>query len=483
MPPAQWRLSILVTLALALSGVAVAPGGAGAQSNNCELENCQRETEHPLGRPGTANIEVVGHQPLPGERFSHADIDIEQDLSRPFAYVAERLGQPGFYAIGLDDPSNPRILYRWVIDNPSLHSGSGAVDIRHFKVEGRSYVAVSFEFQQGAADGDLGAAIFDVTGLPDPSSVEKVAELRVPEYPGGFHNIFAYKHSDGRALLFATTVSENLFVYDLGRVVAGATTEPVARIAVPAPSAQRSRQWHDMFVGYHRESGQDRLYGAGTGGYHVFDVTDLQRPQLLTSVTEVPGVANGHTFTPTPDGKFAFGISEPTYQGAAIRSFDLRPGLTGEVDRITGSGIGAWMVDYKGASHNQEIRWPYMFVSAQDDGFQVVNIMDPSNPYTQAYYITREGPTRSGRSEDSSLTRYYFDGNIYNGAWGVDVRNADGLIVVSDFTSGFWAFRMEGFDGWNGNNWNKPNISSAQDWEHGPVEQSQRLPYPQPPER
>ncbi len=54
------------------------------------------------------------------------------------------------------------------------------------------------------------------------------------------------------------------------------------------------------------------------------------------------------------------------------------------------------------------------------------------------------------------------------GAWGVDVRNADGLVVVSDLQTGFWAFKMEGFEGWNGNDWGMPNISSAQDWDKGP---------------
>jgi hypothetical protein len=48
------------------------------------------------------------------------------------------------------------------------------------------------------------------------------------------------------------------------------------------------------------------------------------------------------------------------------------------------------------------------------------------------------------------------------------VRNADGLIVGSDASTGFWAFYMEGFDGWNGNDWGMPNISSAQDWDNGP---------------
>jgi len=39
---------------------------------------------------------------------------------------------------------------------------------------------------------------------------------------------------------------------------------------------------------------------------------------------------------------------------------------------------------------------------------------------------------------------------MFNGAFGVDVRNADGLIVVFDVNTGFWAFRMDGFNGWNG---------------------------------
>jgi hypothetical protein len=54
------------------------------------------------------------------------------------------------------------------------------------------------------------------------------------------------------------------------------------------------------------------------------------------------------------------------------------------------------------------------------------------------------------------------------GNWGVDGRNADGLIVASDLQTGFWAFKMEGFDGWNGKDWGMPNISSAQDWDNGP---------------
>ena len=58
--------------------------------------------------------------------------------------------------------------------------------------------------------------------------------------------------------------------------------------------------------------------------------------------------------------------------------------------------------------------------------------------------------------------------STYDGAWGIDVRNADGLIVISDMLTGFWAFKVDGFDGWNGHQWGLPNISAAQDWDNGP---------------
>jgi len=40
--------------------------------------------------------------------------------------------------------------------------------------------------------------------------------------------------------------------------------------------------------------------------------------------------------------------------------------------------------------------------------------------------------------------------------------------VGADMTSGFWAFRMEGFYGWHGHDWGMPNSSSVQDYDNGP---------------
>ena len=62
--------------------------------------------------------------------------------------------------------------------------------------------------------------------------------------------------------------------------------------------------------------------------------------------------------------------------------------------------------------------------------------------------------------------------NITHGAWGCGVRNADGLILISDMETGLWLFHMEGFNGWNGLDYGQPNISSAQDFVNGPAVQA-----------
>jgi hypothetical protein len=92
-------------------------------------------------------------------------------------------------------------------------------------------------------------------------------------------------------------------------------------------------------------------------------------------------------------------------------------------------------------------------VSGYLDGLQIFNLQDPSNPVTVGYYDTYLG------------TRQMTLNKVFGGTFGVDIRNADGLIVVNDSDSGFWTFRMDGFQGWNGEQWGQPDISSAQKWD------------------
>ena len=402
-------------------------------------------------KPGSDNIEVLGHIPL-GPRLSVADMELEQEIDRPYAYVARMVygdaGPRGTDIIDLSDPSNLKVIYRWRIEDQDLHVGTGGMDVKYFKWKGRYYVVQSLQFRQGGPDTDLGAVVLDVTGLPDPSTVKEVARIREPEMPGGFHNIFIYKHSDGRVLLLTTIAGNFAHVYDLGKVVEGDVENALAG-RIPNPNEGR-RGYHDFYAAYHPESGQDRFYGGGTGGYYVYNITDLDNPELLVTLTNISGVRSGHTFTPGPNGRYA--VAETEYQYAPLRIFDMKPALDGERQNIR-RPISGWTADWKNLTHNHEVRWPYVFVSGYLDGLQVFSLMDPKNPVTVAYFDTYLGPPNTDRYP------------VFNGAFGVDVRNEDGLIVVSDMSTGIWTFRMEGFDGWNGENWGVPNISSVQKWD------------------
>ena len=410
-------------------------------------------------KPGSDNMDILGHIPL-GPRLSVADMDIEQELDRPYAYVARMVygdvGPKGLDIVSIADPEHPEVLYEWRIENQDLHMRTGGMDVKHFKIGDRYYVVQSLQFGQGGPNTDMGAVVLDVTGLPDPATVREVARIREPDLPGGFHNIFVYKHSDARVLLFSTVSGPFAHVYDLGRVVEGDLENAlVGRVPVPETEFNRGgRGYHDFYVAYHPDTGEDRFYGGGSGGYYIYDVTDVENPELRITLVGVSGVRGGHTFTPSPDGRYV--VAETEYQYAPIRIFDLQPALDGEVTNIR-SPISAWTADWQNLVHNHEVRWPYVFASGYLDGLQIFSLMDAENPVTVGFYDTYVGPPNRDRTP------------VFNGAFGVDVRNADGLIVVSDMSTGLWTFRMDGFSGWNGEDWGVPNISSVQDWDRGPI--------------
>ena len=435
--------------------------------------------QRPPGTQGSSNVRVLSHLPL-GRIFTVSDVEIEQELSRPYVYVSRMMGrqapEAGFDVIGVRNPARAQLLYRWRIPLGELHQGGGGMASAYLKTRGRYYLAQSFQFNQSGPDADLGAILFDVTSLPDTSGIREARRITLPDAPGGIHELFAYKHSSGRALLLTTTQTAYGHAYDVDRLLAGDAAEGlVARIPIPDTTGGGSlRAYHDMYAAYDPVSRQDRFYGAGASGYYVFDITDIANPKLITSVTGVAGMRNAHTFAVTPDGRY--GVLETEYQYAPLRIVDLKPGLDGQVS-TTSRPIGAWISDWRTNPHNVEIRWPYVFVAAYEEGLQVFNMMDPTNPYTVGYYDTYDGPHARGRApvvgdpelrwRDPSwpIPATYA---VVNGAWGIDVRNADGLIVLGDLLTGFWTFEMDGFEGWNGLQWGMPNASSAQDWDSPP---------------
>jgi len=417
---------------------------------------------------GSANIEVLSHIPL-GGFFKSVDIEVEQEAHRPYAYVSHREDRCCFSIIDISDPANAQRIYHHGIENVELHMGHGGMDGRYFKTrDGRYYYAQSIQFSAGGPNADLGAIVVDVTSLPDVSGIREVGRIREPEHLGGFHNIFAYKHSDGRVLLF-TTVSGGPFanVYDMELFLSGDENQGlIARVPIPE-SPYGPGGYHDMYVGYHPDTGRDLFWGAGTGGGHVYDVSAPENPRLAFSITGVSGVTRAHTLTPTHDNHYV--VMETEYQYAPLRIFDVRDALRGET-QVVSRPVGAWTADWNALVHNHHVRYPYVFVSGYEDGLQVFNIQDPSNPVTVGWYYTYSGPHGVGWGAGDGRR------SVYSGAFGINIRNVDGTIVISDMNTGFWAFRMEGFPHWNGEDWGTYNLSNAQDWDRGPVYWAERRP-------
>lgn len=53
-------------------------------------------------------------------------------------------------------------------------------------------------------------------------------------------------------------------------------------------------------------------------------------------------------------------------------------------------------------------------------------------------------------------------------AWAQQPGTSSALGAPPAPDAGAWFFKLDGFNGWNGEDWGMPNISSAQDWDHGP---------------
>jgi len=419
-----------------------------------------------LKRGGSPLVRMLSHVPMDGY-FRAGGLDIEQELARPYVYVSRMLDEAGFTIVNLADPEKPRVIYDWRFPNLELHQGLGGENLRYFKTRGRYYLAKTSSFEASSPDADLGMVIFEVTGLPDPSKVREVARVK----GGGVTHVFPYKHSDGRLLLITTPRGPYANVYDADKLLAGDAREGlIGRVPVPGDTGlnraqdgtMRSASYHDTYAAYDPVAKQDRVYGAGSGGFHAFDFSKPESPRYLTTITPGAGVvAGGHTFTVSPDGRYAVGNIERQFWPIMI--FELKPAM--DQQRPVTTPIGGWTADWQDASHTHELRWPYVFVASFEDGLQIVSLIDPRHPKTVGWYHTCECEHQTGwgglQSPHAS--------SVFNGAADVDVRNADGLIALTDYTSGLWVFHLDGFDGWNGKDWQMPNISSAQMWDAGPT--------------
>src|SRR5207253_929802 len=56
------------------------------------------------------------------------------------------------------------------------------------------------------------------------------------------------------------------------------------------PGGRGFASYHDMFVGYDPVTHQDKFYGGGSGGFYIYDLSHVEEPKFLTSITNAAGV-------------------------------------------------------------------------------------------------------------------------------------------------------------------------------------------------
>src|SRR4051794_22220089 len=76
------------------------------------------------GQHFSPNVHLVYHVPLAGAQ-KVPDIEVEQALSRPYAYISRGPDPIGFDIVTLKDPAKAHRLYNWTIEKPELHQGRG----------------------------------------------------------------------------------------------------------------------------------------------------------------------------------------------------------------------------------------------------------------------------------------------------------------------------------------------------------------------
>ncbi len=375
------------------------------------------------------NIDVRAQLPLGGQDALRA-VYLDQHPERALAYAA---GPGAWHVVDVADETQPRAVHT------ERTSGQTWLAIDGFRHSGSSLLV-------------LGGSGLEVWNVTDPASPKLVVRLDAAlSGDARVQNVFAYR-SGSRANWLFVAAGGDILVYDIDAALTG-SPEPYARIGLPEPVPNVDYGFHDAWAAFHADTETDRLYASGAGGYYIFDITDMRQPRLVTEVNSA-AVQVGRSIRATPDGTHL--VTTAGYETAPIRIFDMRPALDGTVP-VMRTAVGAWTANWRRPVERHVVRWPFIFVAAFEEGLQVVNMMDPVAPYTDAFFRTWQGPVPAPGQEPV-------------GARDVDVRNRDGLIAIADQNEGLFLFRIEAFHGWDGRGWGLPNVSDVQDWESGPME-------------
>jgi choice-of-anchor B domain-containing protein len=257
-------------------------------------------------------------------------------------------------------------------------------------------------------DGE-GLMIFDLSDLPNSVSLVD----RELDFFETAHNIFI--DENGKMFVAGTnTVSNGLIVLDL-------TTNPTEPQMIGNDSLTGGGYVHDVYV-------KDNLAycSHGWNGMYVWDYSDPAQPVLKANL-ETNGY--NHSSWVSEDGSYAI-FAEEVPKGLPLGIADLSLLDVGAIE-LAGDYFQVPLLTLDSSfntPHNPFIKGNYAYISYYEDGVQVIDLTDITNPILAGYYDT-------------------FPNNLnyagYFGCWGVYPYLPSGNIIATDRKYGLHILRFD----------------------------------------
>lgn len=252
-----------------------------------------------------------------------------------------------------------------------------------------------------SSEGSLSILIVDLSPLPDSASVVGILSGMTSQP----HNIFV----DREAMLLY--VVEDFHYNPAVRIFSLADPEHPLQLSTINPS-NNGTDSHDVFA-------QDSVLYIAEGtnpSIGIFDVSDPANPTLIVR-QNIPNAGYVHQVWVTEDNNYMVTTEETAEK--TIKIWDIQ-----DLNNITLVG------EYLGGSHlahNAYLKDSLIYISHYESGLKVADYSDPTHPVEVGFYDTYP----------QAETPHF------NGAWGVYPFTQNGMIFISDMSTGLYVLEYE----------------------------------------
>jgi hypothetical protein len=372
----------------------------------CAEEDCYtgvfRGTE--VGRlPGeaeSAGVEVLatwngGDAPWAGEDRTY-DVVVRDEV----AYVVRG---DGLVLVDVSNPAAPRDLGRSPVSDPELEYYN---DVAIVDAGARRFALI--------ASMGRGVVVVDVT---DPGAPFETGDT-FPPVPDGESEIRIHTISvEGTRAYLANYDSDGMDIYDVADPTA---PRRLAAYVDPATDVDNFAFVHDMYV----EPGRAYV-NYWSQGLVVVDTTDPENPTRIGNFADYDWRTSHASWVTEVAGRKVALIGDEMYF-AHLRVIDVD-----EASPEFLTEIGSFSLRDEVSIHNIVAVGDRAYVAHYQDGFRLLDISEPTTPAMIGYANTWDPATALGES-------------FYDGALGVDVDVARGLVFVADAVRGLVIVRPFG---------------------------------------